>query len=72
MEDNDLLNLVPNAINNTDNEALTQKISLEEIKQAIDGMEDDRAPGPDGYNATFTKLYWDIIKTDLFKMVNNS
>ena len=72
MEDNDLLNLVPNAKNNTDNEALTHKISLEEIKQAIDGMEDGRAPRPDGYNATFIKLCWDIIKNDLFKMVNKS
>ena len=30
------------------------------------------APGLDGYNATFIKLCWDIIKTDLFKMVSNS
>ena len=71
MEDNDLLNLVPNAINNTDNEALTQNIMLEEINLTIDGMEDDRAPGSDGYNATFIKLCWDIIKIDLFKMVSN-
>ena len=32
VEYSDLINLVPNAINNTDNEALTQKILLKEIK----------------------------------------
>ena len=72
MEDNELLNLVPNAINNSDNEALTQSIMLEEIKMAVDGMEDDRDPGPDGYNANFIKLCWDIIKNGLLKMVSKS
>ena len=56
VEDNELLNLVPNAINNSDNEALTQSITMEEIRMVVDGMEDDRAPGPDGYNANFIKL----------------
>jgi len=68
----DLLNFIPKAINNIQNEDLNQIVTLEEIKQAIDGMEDDRAPGPDGYNATFIKLCWDIIKIDLFKMVSSS
>ena len=71
-DDSDLINLVPQAINNSQNDELTHNVTLEEIKQAIDGMEDDRAPGPDGYNATFIKLCWDIIKIDLFKMVSSS
>ena len=67
-----LLNLVPNAIKNKDNDTLKQMIMLEEIKKVVDGMEDDRAPGLDGYNANFIKLCWDIIKNDLLKMVSKS
>ena len=48
---------------------MKELITLEEIKNVVDGMEDDRAPGPDGYNVNFIKLCWNIIKTDLFKMV---
>ena len=72
VEDNELLNLVPNAIKNSDNEALTQSITLDEIKMVVDGMEDDKSPGSDGYNANFIKLCWDIIKNDLLKMVSKS
>ena len=72
VEDNKLLNLVPNAIKNSDNEVLIQSITLDEIKKAVDGMEDDRAPSPDGYNANFIKICWDIIKNDLFKMISKS
>ena len=45
---------------------------MEEIKEVVDDMEDDRAPGPDGYNANFIKACWGIIKNDLFKMVSKS
>ena len=72
VEDNELLNLVPNAIKNNDNEILIQSITMDEIKKVVDGMEDDRAPGPYGYNANFIKLCWDIIKNDLLKMVSKS
>ena len=45
---------------------------MEEIRQAVDSMEEDRAPGPDGYNVNFIKIYWNIIKRDLFKMIKKS
>ena len=50
VEDIELMSLIPNAIKNSD-EALTQSITMDEIKMVVDGMEDDRALGPDGYNA---------------------
>ena len=67
-----LLNLSPRAVNNKDNDNLKHIITLEEIKKTVDSMEDNRAPGPDGYNANFIKIYWDIIKNDLLKMVSKS
>ena len=32
-------------------------------------MEEDKAPGPDGFNASFVKVCWEIVHKYLFKMV---
>ena len=56
IEDVDLLQLIPSAINYNDNESLKQSITMEEIKLVVDSMEEDRAPGPDGYNVNFIKI----------------
>ena len=53
--DAQLLNLVPNSIKSKDNIQLNRPITLEELKETIDIMEEDRAPGPDGYNVNFIK-----------------
>ena len=71
-EDVELLHLIPRAVNNKDNGSLKQPITMEEIRQAMDSMEEDRAPRPDGYNVNFVKICWNIIKRDLFKMIKKS
>ena len=35
-------------------------------------MEEDSAPSPDGFNTTFIKICWEIVKKGLFKMVSKS
>ena len=72
IDDAELLDLVPRLVKNNDNATLNHKITLEEIKEAVDDMEDDRAPGLDRYNINFIKVCWEIIKSDLFKMVSKS
>ena len=72
IEDADMLHLIPSAVKYNDNESLKQSITMEEIKLAVDSMEEDRAPGPDGYNVNFIKICWDIIKNDLSKMIKKS
>ena len=69
-EDVELLSLVPRVMKNKDNEILIKSVIMDEIKKVVDGMEDDRAPGPDGFNATFIKICWDVVKKDLFKMIS--
>ena len=56
LDDADLMRLIPNDITINENESLMQAITMEEIKRTVDSMKDDRAPGPDGFNATFVKL----------------
>ena len=72
LDDAELMTLIPNVIKTSENESLTQAITMEEIKRVVDGMKDDRAPRPDGFNGTFVKLCWNIIKNDLIKMVRKS
>ena len=45
---------------------------LEELKEVVEDMEQDKAPGPDSFSAIFIKICWDIIHKDLLKMVIKS
>ena len=65
-----LLELIPKFVKSQDNRNLNQLVMMEEIKEAVDDMEDDRAPGPDGFNVNFIKPCWGIIKKYLFKMIS--
>ena len=55
--DAELLSLTPRMVTNIDNKNLKELITMDEVKKAIDSMEEDRAPGPDGYNVNFIKIY---------------
>ena len=67
-----LLDLVPKLVKEKDNINLTKRITLEELKEVVDDMEDDKAPGSDGFNANFIKICSEIIHKDLLKMVVKS
>ena len=67
--ENDLMELVPRIVKRKDNERLIQRVTMEEIKDVVDDMEDDKALGPDGFNVNFIKVCWGIVQKDLFKMV---
>lgn len=43
---------------------------MEEIKQAIDEIPADKAPGPDSFSGGFFKRCWEVIKLDLFAALN--
>jgi len=42
---------------------------LEEIKQAVWECGSDKSPGPDGFNFRFIKTFWDILKSDICKVL---
>ena len=44
---------------------------MDELKAVVDDMKDDKVPGPDGFNANFIKVCWEIVHEDLHKMVTN-
>jgi hypothetical protein len=56
------LSLVPTLIQEEVNNSLTKEVTQQEIKEALDQMNPDKAPGPDGFTARFYQQSWDIIK----------
>ncbi|KAJ0497121.1 putative RNA-directed DNA polymerase [Helianthus annuus] len=43
---------------------LIAPFSYAEVKEAVFGCGDDRAPGPDGFNFRFIKHFWDFFEED--------
>ncbi|XP_048611438.1 uncharacterized protein LOC125585795 [Brassica napus] len=52
------------------NEDLTAPVTEWEVKLALFAMHPEKAPGPDGMTALFYHQFWDIVKDDLTRMVN--
>uniref|UniRef100_A0A8I6YB15 Reverse transcriptase domain-containing protein n=1 Tax=Hordeum vulgare subsp. vulgare TaxID=112509 RepID=A0A8I6YB15_HORVV len=53
------------------NESLSAPFLEKEVLQAIEGMKNGKAPGPDGFPAEFYKKCWHIIKKDLMSMFHD-
>jgi hypothetical protein len=64
-----LLKHIPQVISQQDNINLSDTFEESEIFTAIQQMELDKVPGPDGFSTHFYKLCWNIIKFDLVHMV---
>ena len=55
-------------ISQTESENLCKNFDMEEVKQAVFGMEKNTAPGPDHLPVEFFQVCWDVIKQDLMDM----
>ncbi|KAF5773617.1 putative RNA-directed DNA polymerase [Helianthus annuus] len=51
-------------VSESDASMLDARFSVEEIKAAVFGCGDDRAPGPDGVNFRFVKRFWNLLEAD--------
>ncbi|GJZ17125.1 RNA-directed DNA polymerase, eukaryota, reverse transcriptase zinc-binding domain protein [Tanacetum coccineum] len=54
-----------NRISQDKAELMVREITNKEIKEAIFDIGNDKAPGPDGFTATFFKRSWDIVGEDV-------
>lgn len=48
--------------------SLVAPFSQEEINEAVNSCNAQKAPGPDGYNFKFIKESWEVIKEDVYKI----
>jgi hypothetical protein len=51
--------------------AIEAPFTQEEIKETINSMPLDKAPGPDGFTGLFFKTCWEIIKDDITVAINS-
>jgi hypothetical protein len=50
---------------------LTKIFSLKELKEAVFGMELNKAAGLNGFNADFYQKFWPLVYVDMFQLVND-
>ena len=67
-----LIDLIPHCVQDSDNIMLTAPISMNEIKEALDYMDPDKASSPDGFTTRFYLTCWPTIKKDLLRMIRKS
>ncbi|GJU26065.1 hypothetical protein Tco_1164686 [Tanacetum coccineum] len=58
-------------VSDSSNEEMTRPITDVEIKRAMFGIGNDKAPGPDGFTSVFFKKSWDIVGQDICKVVRD-
>ena len=68
----DILDNIPNLVSDHCNRMLLRPVTLEEVKCAIDSMIPDKASGPDGFTANFFHYFWDMIKGEVWAIVEES
>ncbi|XP_019230172.1 PREDICTED: uncharacterized protein LOC109211124 [Nicotiana attenuata] len=64
-----LFSCIPKCILEEDNMKLFAIPNENEIKDDVFNLSADSTTGPDGYNGTFFRHYWDIIKHDIVDFV---
>jgi len=54
------------------NVSLCKPIAKEEIDQVVQEMPNGKAPSPDGFRVEFFKACWDVVKYDIYGVVEDS
>ncbi|GJY68782.1 hypothetical protein Tco_0471764 [Tanacetum coccineum] len=49
---------------------LEGEFSEKEVVEAVHGCGVNKAPGPDGFNFNFIKMFWEVLKTELINAIN--
>uniref|UniRef100_A0A151UGD4 Ribonuclease H protein At1g65750 family n=1 Tax=Cajanus cajan TaxID=3821 RepID=A0A151UGD4_CAJCA len=51
---------------------LVAPMTKEEVFKALTGMKSFKAPGPDGFQPIFYKLYWHVVGDDVWHLINEA
>lgn len=50
--------------------SLIERFSLEEVTEIVYSFDGNKCPGPDGFNFKFIQSFWDLLKEEVWDMVN--
>ena len=60
-----------NYVSDEDAESLKLPVAVSEIEEVIKASNPNKAPGPDGFNAHFFKVFWPIIGNDVCEAITD-
>eukprot|EP00253_Pinus_taeda_P001635 PITA_01635 len=67
-----LIKSITEFISNEQNQALSREVSLEEVEEVVKEMPNDKASGLDGFTINFYKACWEIVKLEVWEVVEES
>lgn len=67
LRNNLIQQIIPSFVSEDNNQLLTAIPSADEIKSVVFALNEDGAPGPDGFGFFCYTLYWDLIDIDVYK-----
>eukprot|EP00253_Pinus_taeda_P011019 PITA_11019 len=63
---------IPSLITEEHNLLLLKPISLQEVENAVHQLKAGKAPGPDGFTSNFFQHFWDLVKWEVWQVVEES
>ena len=63
---------VPKIITKEHNQLLLRPVSPQEVDLAMKQLKEGKAPGPNGFTTTFFHKFWDLIKEEVWMVVEES
>eukprot|EP00253_Pinus_taeda_P036183 PITA_36183 len=63
---------IPRLITEEQNTLLLKPISLQEVETAVNSLKAGKAPGPDGFTSNFFQYFWELIKWEVWQVVEES
>ena len=67
-----IIALIPRSVCREDNESLTKPISMQEVEEVMHLMDQEKAPGPDGFTSNLFHFFWDMIKEEVWVIAEES
>ncbi|KAK3229895.1 hypothetical protein Dsin_001776 [Dipteronia sinensis] len=64
-----LSNIIDMVISNGQDDFMSRDVTDDEIREVFFSLHPNKAPGPDGFNAHFFKITWDIVGEDIISIV---
>ena len=63
---------IPKIITNEHNQLLLRPVSRQEVDVAMKQLKGGKAPGPDGFTANFFHYFWELIREEVWHLVEES